>query len=653
MSTGIDLKPPTGPLKSMVFSLGAPRSGTTLLRVMLDGHSKLFSPPEMVLAQQETMAEREQALQVRFWDKGGLRLAIIGLTGCSIPEAKAAVDAMRDWSIPQVYGWLQEQLGERMLVDKDPRISLMPSVLERVERWFPDNRYVWILRHPASVLPSIENMPMAEVMLQGYSGNAGRIWHDAVKTVGDFLKGIPDDRKVIIKYEDLVTDPEPVMRAVCKTLGLPYEEAMIHPYEGDRMREGAKGARAIGDPNMSGRGRIQSELATKWHDNFDHRRVDDKTKALALGYGYDLEAISLPPVTKISDALGSLLDTVRNLDEGMQMPQPIDSVEGRRFLMRMLGASIATHTEYNDPDRPEFHHSESPHAKMFADCPDADYLRAAISTGDDRVYKLSGRIPNDTVYSGILYYGRGGRIGNRIRDFELDKDSEGRFTLFLSINEPSDLLAKTPHSRWLKADGDETAIMVRQYYTDRAAQQSLKIDIELIGDPGPLQPLDPFALTKGVERAERMLKVIFDRTIQGYKMAKGTALKRFLHMGAEQFFPTPDNDYQICWYRIGYNQLMLVRGRLPKTRYFSFTLYNAWMESFDYRHHSCHRNHTQIQTDADGNFEICLAHRDPGHPNWLDTAGHEAGYLVARSLLLEGEVEDFEIQTLYEREYKS
>ena len=37
-------------LPKITFILGTGRSGTTLLRVMLDGHDKLFSPPEMFLA---------------------------------------------------------------------------------------------------------------------------------------------------------------------------------------------------------------------------------------------------------------------------------------------------------------------------------------------------------------------------------------------------------------------------------------------------------------------------------------------------------------------------------------------------------------------------------------------------------------------------
>ena len=75
------------------------------------------------------------------------------------------------------------------------------------------------------------------------------------------------------------------------------------------------------------------------------------------------------------------------------------------------------------------------------------------------------------------------------------------------------------------------------------------------------------------------------------------------------------------------------------------------LESFDYTRHRIHLNHTQIRADADGRFEVCLAHRDPGHPNWLDTAGHNAGYVLARSLLLEDDPE-LESEIIWEREFR-
>ena len=102
-------------LKPVAFLLGVPRSGTTLLRVMLAGHPRLFAPPEMLLAPFGTMAERETHVEQRYWEKGGLRRALMELDGIDVDAAKRAVASLGDKTVPEVYGLLQERLGERML----------------------------------------------------------------------------------------------------------------------------------------------------------------------------------------------------------------------------------------------------------------------------------------------------------------------------------------------------------------------------------------------------------------------------------------------------------------------------------------------------------------------------------------------------------
>jgi len=635
--------------KPIAFVLGAPRSGTTLLRVMLAGHSKLFVPPEMVLGPYETMAEREAGLSRRFWEKGGLRRALIELRGLEVDQAKEAVRQLSDKTVKQVYELLQDEIGERILVDKCPHLGMPDGSLERLWQWFPHARFVWIMRNPASVIRSIQNMPMAEVMLQGYPGGPREVWETSNRRIRSFLQdNVPEDRWALVQYEDLVTDPEPHLRRAAQALGVAYEPAMATPYKGDdRMRTGPKGARAIGDPNMAGRGKVDPSLATKWLDGFDHRTVSDGTKLLAKEYGYDLEAIPLPGVTAVDRALVRIWRAAEGKLGELDLPQDLDALEGRRFLARMVAASIDQMTELCDPDYPVFHHGESPTRKMFADNPDTDYHRAVIRTKEGQTYRITGRVPPGTTYIGLLLYGRGGRIGNRLVDGDLGLGDDGAFTVYVSTQDPG-----RDDGVWLQADGDERAVFVRQYFTSREREAPVELSIERLQAPPP-QPLTVDGYVQGLERAERMLHAVFERTKQAHQMATGAALNRFIQIPGETLFPTPDNTYQVCWYRFGPDQVMLVRGTLPTARYFSFSLCNAWMESLDYLRHQVSLNHGQIQTDADGSFEIMLAHRDHGHPNWLHTTGHHAGYLLARSLLLEGEAPELSIQVMYEREWKA
>lgn len=630
-------------LEPILFVLGAPRSGTTLLRVMLEGHPALFSPPEMVLAPFRTMAERKAAMEVRFWEKTGLRRTLMELEGVDVAEAKDLEASLEGLSIPEVYAWLQARLGGRMLVDKCPHLTGATEALAAIPTWAPGARFLWIVRHPASVTRSVQNMPMAEVILQGFSDQPGEFWRIGNQALEGFLETLPADRWLRIHYEDMVSQPRATMEAVCAFLGLPFDEAMTRPYDGDRMREGPSGARAIGDPNLVGYGQIRPELATKWLEGFDPRQVSAASKAYAAKLGYDLDSMPLPPVAKVDEALEALWGMGHGLLGQLSLPADLDAIEGRRFLLRMIAASVDTFIEQSDADHPAFHHAEGPSRKMFGDNPDADYLRAPIRTAEGQVYRVWGRVPSDATYVGVLLYGKGGRVGNRLTDAELGLDAYGNFEL---------LIAKEPQEgRWLKADGDETAVMVRQYFVDRRSQASVEVHIARLGEVPAPRPLDGLAMAAGLERARRMVSVVFERTLGAWKMASTAALNRFLEMPADGLFPTPDNIYKICWYRFGQDQLFFVRGKLPAARYFSFTLYNVWLESLDYERRTVCLNHTQIQTDEDGNFELVLAAKDPGHPNWLDIAGHQAGYLVARALLAEDALPDFEIQVIYAREW--
>ena len=57
---------------------------------------------------------------------------------------------------------------------------------------------------------------------------------------------------------------------------------------------------------------------------------------------------------------------------------------------------------------------------------------------------------------------------------------------------------------------------------------------------------------------------------------------------------------------------------------------NHWLESLDFMSFNTHVNHETAVSDPDGHVRIVVAGRNPGVPNWLDTAGHARGGLAFR-----------------------
>ena len=340
----------------------------------------------------------------------------------------------------------------------------------------------------------------------------------------------------------------------------------------------------------------------------------------------------------ITQALNALTKSILNLEKTTNIPQELDAVEGRRFLLRMLSASVDSFVENIDADRPQFRHSEGPHRKMFGDCPDADYLQAPIDLRNGRNYRVRGKIPKGTNYVGVMLYGRGGRIGVCLTDEQLVIDNDGRFEVLISAN-PED-------NPTLLGYGDEHLVMVRQYFTNRNIQPPMELEVEFLGDVPELKPLNSTWLAKRIELSRRMLESIFMRTLDAYQRTSKFSKNKFVDVPVDLLFPTPDNTYKICWYELESDQMIIVSGILPKARYFSFTFYNVWLESYDYTRYQVILNHDQIELDEKGRFEICVGQNDNDHANWLDTAGHNSGYLVARSLLLEETHPEFDVKLI-------
>ena len=64
-------------------------------------------------------------------------------------------------------------------------------------------------------------------------------------------------------------------------------------------------------------------------------------------------------------------------------------------------------------------------------------------------------------------------------------------------------------------------------------------------------------------------------------------------------------------------------------------LWNAHMQTLEYRARGSSLNQAQLALEDDGSFRIVIAHADPGSPNWLDCEGHEHGTIFWRLLLPE------------------
>jgi amino acid adenylation domain-containing protein len=275
-----------------VFILSPPRSGSTLLRVMLGGHPRLFSPPELHLLSWESLDARAKALAGRdsFAAEGLLR-AILELEG---GELTAALERVREFearglTTQAVYRFLQERVGDRLLVDKTTTYGLEPTVLRRAERFFAGALYVHLVRNPQASIRSYVEARMDQVYGLPFRPRrqAELVWTISHENIAEFLAGVPAARQLRVRFEDLVREPAAAMRRICRLLGIEFAAEMLRPYEGRRMTDGLHAeSRMMGDPRFAEHRAIDPAMAEK-RDGEDDDLLSETTwrRAESLGYG--------------------------------------------------------------------------------------------------------------------------------------------------------------------------------------------------------------------------------------------------------------------------------------------------------------------------------------------------------------------------------
>ncbi|CAM4364756.1 SDR family NAD(P)-dependent oxidoreductase [Paenibacillus tarimensis] len=280
--------------KRIVYVLSSPRSGSTLLRTMLMGHSEIFSPPEIMLLPYDTMKEWDRSLKRRKWVhfKDGLIESIKVLKNLTPDEAVKEVQNMinAEYPIRDVYELLQQLTPSRYVVDKTPPYAEKLDILQRAEQITPNALYIYLHRHPLSVTESLVRNRFHKMLGSKKDpwSFADEAWRISNQNIIDFLDTVPGERTKRIVYEEMVADPEGVMKDVSNWLGVDYEDAMIKPYEGDRMLTGLReGSMSVGDPNFLNHTGIEAELADSWKKHLEFKdKLSRETIQLAEGLGY-------------------------------------------------------------------------------------------------------------------------------------------------------------------------------------------------------------------------------------------------------------------------------------------------------------------------------------------------------------------------------
>jgi len=268
-----------------VIVLGVRRSGTTLLRVMLDRNPTLAVPDESYFVPQLARRHRTPVDPVAFVDDLR-RLPTLVEWGLA-PDAVAA--RLRDGmtsgeAIGAVFAAYAAERGKPRWGDKTP---LYLQHLDVLERLFPDARYVHLIRDGRDAALSFLSVPEG-LMTEGWGhpsdaqGFACQ-WASEIQSARSLGTRVGPDRYLELRYESLVADPEGELRGVCLFADLEFGVGMLD-YVGRTGSARKAHQQRLNEPPREGVRDWRTEMAP------DARRAfEDVAGGMLDALGYEVE----------------------------------------------------------------------------------------------------------------------------------------------------------------------------------------------------------------------------------------------------------------------------------------------------------------------------------------------------------------------------
>lgn len=248
---------------SPIFIVGSMRSGSTLLRLVLDSHENIA-----IGAETGFMGAVSATKVIPGWIHGNEWYRRLDWTEDELDER------LRTF-YTGMFGRYAASHGKRRWGDKTP---FHTSHVAQMARVFPDAVFVGIVRHPGAVAVSLNRKfhYTFEAAVSYWAATNTEMVREATKL---------GERFVAVRYEDLVVEGEPVMRELVRWLGEPWSPRLLQHERVQREKGTPRGA----DGSTSTRDAIDEKRASSWARALrsENKQTLQGIDDLAAFFGYD------------------------------------------------------------------------------------------------------------------------------------------------------------------------------------------------------------------------------------------------------------------------------------------------------------------------------------------------------------------------------
>jgi hypothetical protein len=216
-----------------IFVVGCPRSGTTLLSLMIHAHPRIAMPPESRFLIKtwrkraqfgDLSTRRERRRLARACVRPGSRIRDLGLDPKETKRKILTAPPTIGSAFGTVFAEFARQHGKERWGDKRPAYHQEVDVLLRL---FPDAQIVHLLRDGRANVASLKKMPWWPYDSVGSMA----AWSQAEFCARRDQRRLSSDTFHVVRYESLVAEPEKALRGLCDFLDEEFSDAMLEPSE--------------------------------------------------------------------------------------------------------------------------------------------------------------------------------------------------------------------------------------------------------------------------------------------------------------------------------------------------------------------------------------------------------------------------------------
>jgi hypothetical protein len=268
------------PVRGQIFIVGAMGTGTTLLRLMLDSH------PNIAIPHETGFMRIYNAMRFVPFKWSGRRWAE------RLGWSKEEMDEEARRYFDRIFMRYAERHGKQRWGEKTPQHLWHVGNMKQV---FPESVFIGVVRHPGAAVAS--NMRRFGHTTRWSAYHCRRYYRELARQASLHPK-----RFVVLRYEDLVQQPDRLMRELLDWLGEPWSDNVVehHRVHAERQHDRTEGLTRADQP-------IDPSRIDDWADKLtdgERRWAVIRLSGIAEFFGYSFEDLgALAPLNES----GSLL----------------------------------------------------------------------------------------------------------------------------------------------------------------------------------------------------------------------------------------------------------------------------------------------------------------------------------------------------------